>query len=184
MPSNRRAQPEAEKRAELIAAARDLFLRDGYEATPINRIAQAAGVTNNTIYWYFKDKEQLLIAVLDELLQRDVAEYKEKLGLPFAEQLLWIVGRLRQISVLVTLVHSRIQSSPALDEWHTRLHLLFSSFIDVQFPTNLSTAERDAEMRVLAYTLEGMVAHELDESMTKQTCNALAARWVAVSQLR
>ena len=67
MPRNRRTQPEAEKRAELISTARALFLSDGYDATPMNRIAREAGVTPNTIYWYFRDKEQLLLAVLDEL---------------------------------------------------------------------------------------------------------------------
>ena len=43
---------------EIIAAARTLFIETGYEDTSISRLAAAAGVAPNTIYWYFKDKDE------------------------------------------------------------------------------------------------------------------------------
>jgi AcrR family transcriptional regulator len=53
------------------AAARDiarvaarLFARDGYEATSVRTIVEAAGVTKPTLYYYFGSKEGLAQAVL------------------------------------------------------------------------------------------------------------------------
>lgn len=39
----------------------DCFARYGYQATSIDRIAKAAGVTKGAIYYHFKDKEDLLL---------------------------------------------------------------------------------------------------------------------------
>ena len=38
----------------------DCFARYGYQATSIDRIAKAAGVTKGALYYHFKDKEELL----------------------------------------------------------------------------------------------------------------------------
>jgi AcrR family transcriptional regulator len=176
MPSNRRTQPQAEKRAELISAARELFLSEGYDATPMNQIARQAGVTPNTIYWYFKDKDQLLLAVLDELLQEYLAAYAEVAQAPLADQMVWLVERLRQISGLVATVHSRIQISADIDQWHNRLHALLEQLLVAQLPAPQPSKARDAEIRIITFTLEGMISHEVDAVATRQTCEALVAR--------
>ncbi|MFL6105324.1 MAG: TetR/AcrR family transcriptional regulator, partial [Marmoricola sp.] len=68
MPRNRRPQDRDEKLAEIVSAASSLFSEAGFEQTSMARIAQAAGVTPNTIYWYVEDKDALLVAALDHLL--------------------------------------------------------------------------------------------------------------------
>jgi len=47
-------------RRELMKFAIDCFARYGYQATSIDRIAKAAGVTKGALYYHFKDKEDLL----------------------------------------------------------------------------------------------------------------------------
>jgi len=42
----------------------DCFARYGYQATSIDRIATAAGVTKGALYYHFKDKEELLFAAV------------------------------------------------------------------------------------------------------------------------
>jgi AcrR family transcriptional regulator len=42
----------------------DCFARHGYQATSIDRIARAAGVTKGALYYHFKDKEELLFAAV------------------------------------------------------------------------------------------------------------------------
>ncbi|PQP53755.1 TetR/AcrR family transcriptional regulator, partial [Mycolicibacterium austroafricanum] len=76
MPRNKRPQPPQEKRAEIVTAARELFVDAGYDATPMGRLAAAAGVAANTIYWYFEDKDAVLIAVLDEVMTDAWAQYQ------------------------------------------------------------------------------------------------------------
>lgn len=176
MPSNRRAQPQAEKRAALIQAARDLFVQDGYDATPMNRIAQAGGVTPNTIYWYFKDKDELLLAVLDTVLQEDLAAYRPIRQRPLADQMAWLVERLRLTRTLMTTVHSRIRVSPPLKEWHDRFHTLVEALLLAQLPGPLPPAVRAAEIRIISFTLEGLVSHDIDPDATRTTCEVLAQR--------
>jgi len=56
---------EPSTRQKLIEAARQLFLAKGYEATGIAEILREAGVNSGSLYYFFKTKEDLLLAVLD-----------------------------------------------------------------------------------------------------------------------
>lgn len=59
-----------EKRARLIAAARVLFGRKGYESTSIGEITSSANAAAGAFYNYFRSKQQLLVVLMDELLER------------------------------------------------------------------------------------------------------------------
>jgi TetR/AcrR family transcriptional repressor of mexJK operon len=56
---------ETPKRAAILAAARDLFLTDGYDRTSVDAVAARASVSKRTVYDYFGDKQALLHAVLE-----------------------------------------------------------------------------------------------------------------------
>lgn len=50
-----------ERKAEIMAAARELFLKDGVADTSIRRIASHVGLSSTSIYVYFRDKDDLLL---------------------------------------------------------------------------------------------------------------------------
>lgn len=50
-------------REHLMATARQTFLRQGYDATSIESIAEAAGVSRSSVYTYFSSKSELLMEV-------------------------------------------------------------------------------------------------------------------------
>ena len=52
-------------RDRLVAAAQELFLLQGYNATGVAQILKKAGVNSGSLYYYFPTKEDLLIAVLE-----------------------------------------------------------------------------------------------------------------------
>lgn len=66
MPRNEKANAamRAESRAQILAAARQLFARQGYFNCKVSDIAQAAGMSQGNVYWYFKSKEDVLRAIL------------------------------------------------------------------------------------------------------------------------
>lgn len=54
------------RRDEILIAAKELFLREGYEATTIRRIAEVVGVSAPALYLYFKDKDAMMLALCDQ----------------------------------------------------------------------------------------------------------------------
>lgn len=55
-------------RVRLFAAARAEFLRHGYAAANVGRIATDAGISKKTVYKYVASKEALLFAVMEDSL--------------------------------------------------------------------------------------------------------------------
>jgi AcrR family transcriptional regulator len=64
---------ESARADTLIAAATRVFLRDGYGGASIDKVAGEAGVSTRTIYERFKNKADLLGAVISRLVDRDMA---------------------------------------------------------------------------------------------------------------
>lgn len=158
-----------------MAAAR-LFVQDGYEGASMSRIAKQAGVTANTLYWYFQDKDQLLVAVAEAYLQALLAEHQAADERPLAEQLLWLVERLRPVKHLVATVHDRLESSQAVSDWHERFHTAFEDLFEDQLPSPIPDADRDAEIAAATFALEGAITHPLDARTTRALCGLLADR--------
>jgi len=61
-------------RALILSEAIKLFAKQGFAPTSTQDLAKAIGMTTGTLYWHFKDKEDLLIAVLEELEGRLIAQ--------------------------------------------------------------------------------------------------------------
>lgn len=54
----------------LVDAARELFARDGYDATSLDAVAARAGVTKGAVYHHFDGKRQLFEAVFTREVER------------------------------------------------------------------------------------------------------------------
>ncbi|MDN5745100.1 MAG: TetR/AcrR family transcriptional regulator [Nocardioidaceae bacterium] len=160
MPRNRRSVDREEKRDEIVGAAAALFADVGYEATSMTKVATAAGVTTTTIYWYFTDKDALLVAVLDRLLGEALAEAAEQANQPWEDQVLWAVAQLQHYDRLVTVVHARTGISSAVETWHDGFHQLVDSMMAEGF-RDAGVAEPDLEAmtKIGAFVVEGLLTH-------------------------
>jgi AcrR family transcriptional regulator len=65
-PATKKAQREASVEG-LLMAARALFVSRGYRHTTVDDIAVAAHLTKGAVYFYFRNKEALLAALLDRV---------------------------------------------------------------------------------------------------------------------
>jgi TetR/AcrR family transcriptional regulator, cholesterol catabolism regulator len=63
-----RARYEA-RRAEVIATAAKLFAERGYDSTSMSELTAATGLAAGGLYHYIEGKDDLLIAICDELLE-------------------------------------------------------------------------------------------------------------------
>lgn len=63
----RREREKQLRRQSILSAAEILFAHNGYRRTKIEDIAEKAEVSVGTVYGYFRNKEELLVAVLDDI---------------------------------------------------------------------------------------------------------------------
>jgi AcrR family transcriptional regulator len=78
----RRARQKKYLRQEILDAASELFVRDGYESVSMRRIADRIEYSPTTIYIYFKDKAELLEQVCKETFARLVQRLRKILEQP------------------------------------------------------------------------------------------------------
>ena len=76
-----RAERSARTRAELMASARQLFLRRGFHASSLELVAEEAGFTIGAVYSRFGSKADLFLAILDEHIDQIVAGVAQVAGL-------------------------------------------------------------------------------------------------------
>ncbi|KAA3647283.1 MAG: TetR/AcrR family transcriptional regulator [Chloroflexi bacterium] len=66
-----------ERKEQIIDAATHVFARSGYAKARMDDIAKETGVSKGTLYWYFKNKDAILLAILDNLLDRELAAIRK-----------------------------------------------------------------------------------------------------------
>lgn len=59
-----------DKQQDILNAALHLFVEAGFHGTPTSRIAKEAGVANGTLFYYFKTKEELIVALYNTIRYR------------------------------------------------------------------------------------------------------------------
>jgi AcrR family transcriptional regulator len=60
------AEEDNAKRRQIVDGARSVFLARGFDAASMGDIAKAAGVSKGTLYVYFKNKEELFAAIVQQ----------------------------------------------------------------------------------------------------------------------
>ena len=65
------------KKTEILAAARGVFLREGYAAAGMEAVARMAGVSTATLYAYFPSKADLFKAIVMETVSGIAAPVRE-----------------------------------------------------------------------------------------------------------
>ena len=66
MVSKLREQHRAELRQAILDAAADTFARDGYDSVSLRAVAETVGLSHGAIYGYFKDKDELFEALVQQ----------------------------------------------------------------------------------------------------------------------
>ncbi len=80
--SERTAKKADRTRSAILAAAENLFARSGYEATRLEDVAEAVGLTRAALFYYFRDKEMLHEAMLDDAFGSLAAHLDKALSTP------------------------------------------------------------------------------------------------------
>jgi AcrR family transcriptional regulator len=71
---DRRARQKTLLRQQILDAARDLLVRDGYEKLSMRRVAERIDYSPTAIYLHFKDKQELVSSLCEESFGRLIRE--------------------------------------------------------------------------------------------------------------
>ncbi len=119
---NKTIKRSRNRKADIIKTARDLFQQKDYEKATMQDVMDILGIAKGTIYHYFKSKEDLLEAVIEDIVEKSMNRMetvvKESKGNALAKiKLLVTAGRIdEENSDLLSPLHQ-----PANYLMHTRL---------------------------------------------------------------
>lgn len=85
-----------EKKAHIERAAKELFIRRGFHATPMREIASHAGVSLGNLYNYYRTKEELLASIINgyqKAIDARLQEMLDEINEPFLPEELMRFGR-------------------------------------------------------------------------------------------
>lgn len=148
-------------RERILDVSRELFCARGYERTPLRAVSDALGVTKAAIYYHFKAKDDILVALVGPVLDR-IDQLIESMGIGFdspasrRDFLGRYVDELAGNAGIVTL----LVRDPGLTEHalgrrfasqHTRLRTLLGAGDDPASVLRTTTALRGLELAVVEF---------------------------------
>jgi len=95
------ARPRGEIRTRVLHAARERFLHEGVDGASLRQIAAEAGTNIGMIYYYFPTKDDLFIAIVEEVYQVVLADLLVALDpiVPVPERIHRLYTRVSELSV-------------------------------------------------------------------------------------
>lgn len=135
-------------RTDILQAAIDLFARRGILATTMSELARSIKMTPGALYWHFPTKEDLLLAAIEELHQRYLAEFT----VVFAESRRTMTAK-QQLTSFTEQIHDFLRKN--------RNHGIFFGMLSAEAADNnerVAAALRDA-LTVYVTALAGIIRY-------------------------
>lgn len=82
-----------ERKQQILEAAMVVFARSGIDKARMDDIVEESGLSKGTLYWYFKSKDDIIIAILENLFEREFVDLEPlaHADIPASDKLIKIV---------------------------------------------------------------------------------------------
>jgi AcrR family transcriptional regulator len=67
----------AERQTQILNAAEKVFNRFGFNKATMDDIVAESGLSKGTLYWYYKSKDALILALLDRIFVGELSQYEK-----------------------------------------------------------------------------------------------------------
>lgn len=107
-----------QKREQILQAGSECFARFGFDKTTLDDIGKRAGLNKASLYYYFKNKEEIFIAVVLAETQAFIADLQAKtLTLPDASQQVnfFLTERIRRYGEVIHLTRLSVDNLQKLE---------------------------------------------------------------------
>jgi len=192
--------PREERIGDILAVAREVFSKRGYDGTAVSEIAERAGVVEGTVCKYFETKRELLLKAIESWYEGLVGDYSRDLaGITGTRQrlrfLIWRHLRtIRDDALLSRLMFSEVRSKD--DYYHSPLHEMnrrYTQFLTDVVQEGITAGEfrSDIPIALIRDMVYGGIEHHtwsflrghgrleieaVADDLTQVVCDGLAAR--------
>ena len=143
---------KASRHAEILAAAREVFLEHAFDSASVSQIAARAQCVEGTLYTYFRSKRDLFDAVLADFYDRLIAEITPRFAAidSTRDRLTYLVSRHLQIAIEEPGMGGLIRDSRRSDSYFgSALHTLnrrYSQFVVKTLREGIERGELRADL--------------------------------------
>ncbi|MFQ7583101.1 MAG: TetR family transcriptional regulator [[Clostridium] symbiosum] len=179
----RKTKEDAElTKQNLLEAAFQLFLENGYDRTSLEQICQLAQVTRGAAYWHFKNKYEIFENTVIETLNRIHAAVVKNIahnnGLKDEEilvELLWLPNRMTDDFRFVRKTIANVQGHGEFSEWREKMledkKRQYSYFLDpirrIKARNNkLDDISEDELTFLMFYALDGVYIQDIPKEIS------------------
>jgi len=160
------ATPEIGLREQILSTAKSLFIQQGYHGLAMRQISDALGVSKAALYYHFKDKEELFLAILSgnmdeiestiDLIQSKQISCSEKIIL-FVEYVLEQPAEQRAIIRLASQEMSQL-SATSRKKFDKTYHDQFTGKLQAIFQAGVENGEfRPIDPSIATWALLGIM---------------------------
>jgi TetR/AcrR family transcriptional regulator, regulator of autoinduction and epiphytic fitness len=162
MPKNKRDIAPEIKRKEICEVALKRFMAHGYEGTSVGKIAADLGVAQNTIYWYFKTKDDILVGALEHLSTQLYKQFMTMSHVPLVDRVAKLLDDASKHHCVFAILQWRLPHSPSLEAWHGKWHAGTQAFF-VNRLRDMGIPIEQAELTTTVgmFVAEGIICHRL-----------------------
>ncbi|MDR2551151.1 MAG: TetR/AcrR family transcriptional regulator [Desulfobulbus sp.] len=171
------------KKDVILRAATHLFSRKGYKDTAMGELTKMTGAAEGTIFYHFKSKQGLFLAILSNLKESILPEFEqyrkvesEKTGLDTVEEsIAFYLHMAESREDLFAILHQRYPYELAENNPECRDHLeaVYNCFVDI-FENAIVAGQRDGSIAAdLAARKSALIVFSMVDSMVRFRMNNL-----------
>ena len=171
------------KKDVILQAATRLFSRKGYKDTAMGELTKMTGTAEGTIFYHYKSKQGLFLAILSNLTESILPEFEqyrntesEKTGLDMVEEsIAFYLHMAESREDLFAILHQRYPYELAENNPECREHLeaVYNCFVDI-FENAIVTGQRDGSIALdFVARKSALIVFSMVDSMVRFRMNNL-----------
>lgn len=171
------------KKDVILQAATHLFSHKGYKDTAMGELTKLTGAAEGTIFYHFKSKQGLFLAILSQLRERILPEFEayrqaesEKTGLDMVEESIsFYLYMTKNSEDLFAILHQRYPYELAESNPECRSHLeaIYNCFVDI-FENAITTGQKDGSIDpAIVARKSALIVFSMVDSMVRFRMNNL-----------
>lgn len=170
------------KKEAILQAATFLFARKGYKDTAMGELSKMTGAAEGTIFYHFKNKQEIFLAILRNLKDDILPEFEryrnvgsEKTGLDMVEESIsFYLHMTKTRENLFSILHQRYPYELAENNPECRdiLEAIYNCLVDI-FENAILTGQRDGSIGGFPARKSALIVFSMVDSMVRFRMNNL-----------